>query len=94
MGACRALQQAFFLRDIIEIRSKISASRRKNRASSEIHSKMVRLTDVLRFIHSEESLRGFLALKGGTAINLTLFDLPRLSVDIDLDMTRNLPSGR
>lgn len=52
--------------------------------------KMVRLTDVLRFIHSEESLRGFLALKGGTAINLTLFDLPRLSVDIDLDMTRNL----
>lgn len=55
--------------------------------------KMVRLTDVLRFIHSEESLRGFLALKGGTAINLTLFDLPRLSVDIDLDMTRNLSIG-
>jgi predicted nucleotidyltransferase component of viral defense system len=54
---------------------------------------MVRLTDVLRFIHSEESLRGFLALKGGTAINLTLFDLPRLSVDIDLDMTRNLSIG-
>ncbi len=26
-----------------------------------------------------------LALKGGTAINLTVFDLPRLSVDIDLD---------
>lgn len=55
--------------------------------------KMVRLTDVLRFIDSEESLRGFLALKGGTAINLTLFDLPRLSVDIDLDMTRNLSIG-
>ena len=26
-----------------------------------------------------------LALKGGTAINLTVFNLPRLSVDIDLD---------
>ncbi|NLK28986.1 MAG: nucleotidyl transferase AbiEii/AbiGii toxin family protein [Clostridiales bacterium] len=26
-----------------------------------------------------------LALKGGTAINLTIFNLPRLSVDIDLD---------
>ncbi len=26
-----------------------------------------------------------LALKGGTAINLMIFDLPRLSVDIDLD---------
>ena len=32
-----------------------------------------------------------LALKGGTAINLTVFSLPRLSVDIDLDYTRNNP---
>ena len=31
------------------------------------------------------------ALKGGTAINLAYFNLPRLSVDIDLDFTR---SGR
>jgi len=30
-----------------------------------------------------------LALKGGTAINLTILDLPRLSVDIDLDYTKN-----
>ena len=30
-------------------------------------------------------LSGRLALKGGTAINLTVFDLPRLSVDIDPD---------
>ena len=30
-----------------------------------------------------------LALKGGTAINLTIFNLPRLSVDIDLDFTTN-----
>ncbi|HBH13877.1 MAG: hypothetical protein XD91_1610 [Clostridiales bacterium 38_11] len=29
-------------------------------------------------------------LKGGTAINLTIFDLPRLSVDIDLDFLENL----
>lgn len=28
-------------------------------------------------------------LKGGTAINLALFDLPRLSVDIDLDYVPN-----
>ena len=32
-----------------------------------------------------------LALKGGTAINLTIFNLPRLSVDIDLDFSQNLP---
>jgi len=31
-----------------------------------------------------------LALKGGTAINLTIFDLPRLSVDIDLDFSQML----
>ncbi|MGD1823579.1 MAG: nucleotidyl transferase AbiEii/AbiGii toxin family protein [Pleomorphochaeta sp.] len=30
-------------------------------------------------------MKGKLALKGGTAINLTNFNLPRLSVDIDLD---------
>lgn len=35
--------------------------------------------------------RDCLALKGGTAINLTIFNLPRLSVDIDLDFSENLP---
>jgi predicted nucleotidyltransferase component of viral defense system len=34
-------------------------------------------------------LKERLALKGGTAINLLEFDLPRLSVDIDLDYTIN-----
>lgn len=32
----------------------------------------------------------FLALKGGTAINLTIFNLTRLSVDIDLDFSENV----
>ena len=32
----------------------------------------------------------YLVLKGGTAINLTVFNLPRLSVDIDLDFAWNL----
>nr|WP_234154454.1 nucleotidyl transferase AbiEii/AbiGii toxin family protein [Bacteroides thetaiotaomicron] len=32
--------------------------------------------------------RDCFALKGGTAINLVCFNLPRLSVDIDLDFTR------
>ncbi len=31
-----------------------------------------------------------IALKGGTAINLTIFNLPRLSVDIDLDYCRSI----
>lgn len=52
--------------------------------------KMSRLTDVLRFINAERELNPLLALKGGTAINLTVFNLPRLSVDIDLDFAENL----
>ena len=52
--------------------------------------KVCRLVDVLRFFESDELLADVLALKGGTAINLTLFDLPRLSVDIDLDYCKSI----
>jgi len=49
--------------------------------------KVCRLVDVLSFINTDSLLSSCLALKGGTAINLTIFGLPRLSVDIDLDFT-------
>ena len=52
--------------------------------------KMSRLTDILHFINESAELKELLAIKGGTAINLTIFNLPRLSVDIDLDFTENL----
>ncbi len=52
--------------------------------------KVLRLSEILRFLNDDPDLRGKLALKGGTAINLTSVDLPRLSVDIDLDFTSNL----
>ena len=52
--------------------------------------KVCRLADVLAFIERDAVLKNCLALKGGTAINLTIFDLPRLSVDIDLDFSENL----
>ncbi|MDR0989928.1 MAG: nucleotidyl transferase AbiEii/AbiGii toxin family protein [Propionibacteriaceae bacterium] len=51
--------------------------------------KVLRLNEILSFINSDPLLAQTLALKGGTAINLTVFDLPRLSVDIDLDYCRN-----
>lgn len=51
--------------------------------------KVYRLTDILGFINSHPLLRKNLILKGGTAINLTVFNLPRLSVDIDLDLAIN-----
>ena len=53
--------------------------------------KVCRLADVLDFIQKDELLSNALALKGGTAINLTIFNLPRLSVDIDMDFSENVP---
>jgi predicted nucleotidyltransferase component of viral defense system len=47
--------------------------------------KVTRLYDVLRYINTMPVLKTELALKGGTAINFTMLELPRLSVDIDLD---------
>jgi predicted nucleotidyltransferase component of viral defense system len=52
--------------------------------------KVYRLADILTFFEQDELLSCSLALKGGTAINLTIFDLPRLSVDIDLDYCKNI----
>lgn len=51
--------------------------------------KVVRLVDILEFINANPFLSERLALKGGTAINLIVFDMPRLSVDIDFDYTLN-----
>lgn len=53
--------------------------------------KVCRLADVLSFMQKDALLSDTLALKGGTAINLTIFDLPRLSVDIDMDYSKDVP---
>ncbi|MEA3422793.1 MAG: nucleotidyl transferase AbiEii/AbiGii toxin family protein [Bacillota bacterium] len=47
--------------------------------------KVTRLADILEYLNINPVLKDSLAVKGGTAINLTIFNLPRLSVDIDLD---------
>jgi predicted nucleotidyltransferase component of viral defense system len=47
--------------------------------------KVYRLADILEYFNTNPILKNNLALKGGTAINLTIFKLPRLSVDIDMD---------
>ena len=52
--------------------------------------KVLRLAEILKFLNTDKVFVGKLALKGGTAINLTAVELPRLSVDIDLDYTENL----
>ncbi len=56
----------------------------------DTYEKVCRLSQVLSFIGNDIFLNNTLALKGGTAINLMFFNLPRLSVDIDLDLVQNL----
>lgn len=52
--------------------------------------KVERLLNILEWINNHENLSKLLALKGGTAINTAVFNFPRLSVDIDLDLTKNI----
>lgn len=55
----------------------------------DTYEKVLRLKQILEYFNTEEFLATHLLLKGGTAINLTIFNLPRLSVDIDMDYTPN-----
>lgn len=52
--------------------------------------KVLRLAEILKFLNNDVVFIGKMALKGGTAINLTAVELPRLSVDIDLDFSENV----
>ena len=51
----------------------------------EALEKTFHLLGLLDAINRHPFLRGKFALKGGTALNLFVFDVPRLSVDIDLN---------
>ncbi len=51
----------------------------------DILEKVFHLLNLLERLQDHPFLKGRLALKGGTALNLFLFDLPRLSVDTDLN---------
>ena len=44
-----------------------------------------RLLELLEALNHHPFLQGRVVLKGGTALNLFVFDLPRLSVDLDLN---------
>jgi predicted nucleotidyltransferase component of viral defense system len=51
----------------------------------EIFEKVLYLMRLLELLNGHPYLKNRLVLKGGTALNLFEFDLPRLSVDIDLN---------
>src|SRR5258708_37887003 len=52
---------------------------------AEMLEKSIRLVSLLNALRSHPFLKTRIALKGGTALNLFIFDVPRLSVDIDLN---------
>ena len=53
--------------------------------AAEAFEKATRLLSLLNALRSHPFLKRRIALKGGTALNLFVFDVPRLSVDIDLN---------
>lgn len=52
---------------------------------TETLEKAIRLLSLLDALRSHPFLKTRFALKGGTALNLFAFDVPRLSIDIDLN---------
>ncbi len=51
----------------------------------DVLEKVAHLLGLLEALGSHPFLKGKLALKGGTALNLFIFNVPRLSIDIDLN---------
>ena len=72
-----------FNKQLLEVEAK------KYGFNRDTFEKVVRLRRILEYINGDNYLCNHLWLKGGTAINLTIFDLPRLSVDIDFDYSPN-----
>lgn len=66
-------------------RQRLQAESQETGFRAEILEKVFHLLALLEGFERHPFLRGRLALKGGTALNLFVLDLPRLSVDIDLN---------
>ena len=64
---------------------KLAAEAESTGFRPEMIEKVAHLLGLLNALRSHPLLRGKLVLKGGTALNIFIFDLPRLSVDIDLN---------
>ena len=64
---------------------KLSEEARTTGFRPEVLEKVIHLLNLLEGFQGHPFLKGRLVLKGGTALNLFIFDLPRLSVDIDLN---------
>ena len=66
-------------------KERLMAEASKTGFRPEMLEKAIQLIDLLEGLRNHTFLKDRLALKGGTALNVFEFDLPRLSVDIDLN---------
>ena len=65
--------------------SEIAAVAESTGFRAQMVEKVLHLLNLLNALNSHPFLRGKWVLKGGTALNMFMLDLPRLSVDIDLN---------
>ena len=66
-------------------KEKLLAEAKTTGFRTEILEKAVQLLNLVENLCSHPFLKNRVALKGGTALNLFVFDVPRLSVDLDLN---------
>lgn len=64
---------------------KLAAEAESTGFRPDVLEKVAHLMGLLDTLQSHPFLKGKLVLKGGSALNLFVFDIPRLSVDIDLN---------
>lgn len=66
-------------------RERLTAQAQSTGFRPEILEKVIHLLSLLDQLNTHPQLAGKWALKGGTALNLFILDVPRLSVDIDIN---------
>jgi predicted nucleotidyltransferase component of viral defense system len=66
-------------------REKLNSEAEKTGFRPEVLEKTAQALHLLNSIDNHPYLKGKFALKGGTALNLFILEVPRLSVDIDLN---------
>lgn len=69
---------------------RLSTLAEETRFRVEVIEKALHLLNLLNVLNAHPFLKGKWVLKGGTALNLFELDIPRLSVDIDLNYVGNL----
>lgn len=70
--------KSYNLRDLNKLANQVKFNR-------DTLEKVLRLAELLKLFNEHVDLKNTYVLKGGTAINLCIFDFPRLSVDIDMN---------